>query len=463
MKKLLIFVGAVLLGVGAFGVSGKKAVKAGATAGSEVQVLLRSYNDGGYTKKTQMYLTDDAVDELAEYFHAGQNTLKRATYYTADEHSLLMGNYDGTFGGVGGINGGFRNISAVACERFHYTDETPDVDNLFSAEHTAADYVAAGQTVGGYYQTLYSLSEAIDDSWVKDGDAYIYNLGEITVTDGEYNNPVLKKFQYFAAPMMLQNAYFSWHSIRVVEGASFLSIRLYSTRASGEGKSTMLGSDEALISEARVYKGINLNPEVTWTLKGSFDSWSDGEALQYQADLYNPEQYAITKNLSYGDQIKFNCESTYLGYDQLENTEWFFRWNDGEGDNNIIVKLSGEYTFYLKPKSNAVYAAVPSNGYIDIPLNLSSEWKSDGAIFYAYVWIGSGDDKVEEFFKANADGTSVRITGLYHNMILLRKSPDHDTSDWFGVWNQTQDLTIDHLKTLKINGWDSANATWVSA
>ena len=256
MKKLFIFMGAVLLGVGAFGVGGKKAVRAGATPGAEVQELLRSYREGGYTKKTQMYLTDDAVDEMAEYFHAGQDTLMRATYYNADESALLMGNYDGTFGGVGGINGGFRNISTNACERFHYTDETPNVDNLFSAEHTEMDYVALEQTVGGYYQTLQSLSEAINDDWIKEGNAYKYDVSGIAVENNEYTDPVLKKFQYFAAPMLLQNAYFSWSSIRVVEGSSYLSIRLYSTKASGEGKSTVVGATEALISEARVYKGI---------------------------------------------------------------------------------------------------------------------------------------------------------------------------------------------------------------
>ena len=460
MKKLFIFMGALLLGVGAFGVAGKKAVRAGADDATDLQALLRSYNVDGYTKKTQMYLTEDAVDELATYFHHGQNTLQRATYYNAAETALLMGNYDGTFGGAGGINGGFRNNgSVVSCERFHYNDAVPNPANFFDDDHITVDYVAQGQTVGSYYQTLQSLSEAVvSGQWVKSDGAYIYNVSDLHLTDGEYDDPVLKKFQYFAAPMMKQNMYFAWHTIRVVEGASFLSIRLYTTAANGEGKSTLVGASEALVSEARVYKGINLHHEVTWTLKGSFDSWSDGRALSLQSDLYFPEQYAITTTLSSNDQLKFNCGDIYLGFDQIENQDWFFRWNSEDAsNNNIMVKLTGEYTFYLKPKAGTVYAMVPANGYIDIPLDLSSDWKSANAVTYAYVWNEGGD----QWFRANNEGTSVRITGLYNNLILVRKNPVNDSGDWDGKWNQTSDLTIEHLKTLKVEGYGSAS--WVSA
>ena len=461
MKKIFISFGVLALGLGAFtGLKGNRPVKVGADDATELQALLRSYNDGGYTKKTQMYLTDGAVAELASYFHAGQNTLKRATYYNASETALLMGNYDGTFGGAGGINGGFRNISAVACERFHYTDETPNVDNLFLADHTETDYVAVNQTVGSYYQTLYSLSEAVvSGQWVKSDGAYIHNISNLHVTDGEYDDPVLKKFQYFAAPMMLQNAYFSWHTIRVVEGASFLSIRLYTTAEDGAGKSTLVGASEALVSEARVYKGLHFSPEVTWTLKGSFDSWGAGQQLTYSGDLYNPEQYAITVNLFSNDQIKFNSGSTYLGFDSLENDTWFYRWNNGEADNNIIVKLSGQYTFYLKPRAGTIYAAVPANGSIDIPLEISSEWKSDSAVIYAYTW---GDGLDDHWFRANAAATSVTITGLYTGMKLVRINPAHaDNPGWGdGVkWNETGNLTIEHLKTLKLEGWQT-NVYW---
>ena len=442
MKKIFISFGVLALGLGAFaGLKGNRPVKVGADDATELQALLRSYNDGGYTKKTQMYLTDGAVAELASYFHAGQNTLKRATYYNASETALLMGNYDGTFGGVGGINGGFRNISAVACERFHYTDETPNVDNLFLADHTETDYVAMNQTVGSYYQTLYSLSEAVvSGQWVKSDGAYIHNISNLHVTDGEYDDPVLKKFQYFAAPMMLQNAYFSWHTIRVVEGASFLSIRLYTTAEDGAGKSTLVGASEALVSEARVYKGLHFSPEVTWTLKGSFDSWGAGQDLTYNADLYNPEQYSVTKAFTAGDEIKLYSNGTWKGIANLENGAWFY------GADNITFKASGTYTIYFKPAADSnkqIYIAVPDMEYT---IGWSENWIGNNEAII-FVWAIDGSEQ-GQWIKATYEGDrdcTVMLPESTRKMVLVRSDKNNVTGGWSnsdGYWNKTNDIII---------------------
>ena len=390
MKKSIILASALLLGAATLGgvaLSQQRSKVVKADNVSELQALLTTYNVSGYTKKTQMYLTPEAVSDLATYFHAGANTLKRATYYNAAESALLMGNYDGTFGGAGGINGGFRNLDENNCERFHYTDAEPNVANFFDAEHTARDYTAAGQTVGGYYQTLSSLSAAVaGTTWSKDGGAYIYNIEGLEVTDGEYNNPVLKKFQYFAAPMLKQNAYFSWSTIRVVEGDSYLSIRLYASKASATGKTDVIGNDEGLISEARVYKGISMTPEKVWSLASADVSGT----LELCPDIYEPEQYKLVVNLAPNNQFKVTDGVRYYGYDNLSNKTWFNRWNGGTGDGNAMAKLAGEHTIYFKPhadNASKLYIAVPET--ITLFVEYSKSW--NGTLYY-YTWKGAGGD-----------------------------------------------------------------------
>lgn len=454
MKKIITFSAALILGVCAFGAT-RNVRAANATLddgqAAALKSLLEGYNDGGYTKKTQMYLTDGCVTEMAAYFHAGATTLKRATYYNSTETALLMGNYDGTFNGVGGatgINSGYRN-KGEGVEHFRYEDTSADEANLFAEGKTVADWTAAGQTVGGYYQTLTSLANSIEAAdWVYSDGAYIHDIKDLHVTDGEYDDPILKKFQYFAAPMMLQNAYISWHTIRIVEGASFLSIRLYTTAADGDGKSTLIGESEALISEARVYKGIKLSPEVTWTLKGSFDSWGDGEDLHYQADLYVPEQYSITKTLSAGAKFKLfshQVSDIWLGYSAIENQDWVTDDSD-----DAVTKGAGEYTFYLKPKTSKIY--IVSDATVTIPLNISS-WGTSDATFYGWVW----SDTVAGRWIRVADGNgSITIPANMTKIIMARMDPENaKTPDWDATWNQSQDLTVELNKKLEFSGnWD---------
>lgn len=453
MKKIFVSFGILALGLGALGLSGKPAVKAGADDISDLKALLTGYNVGGYTKKTQMYLQPDAVTELAAYFHNGQNTLKRATYYNAAETALLMGNYDGTFGGEGGINGGFRNIDANNCERFHYTGVSPTSSNLFDADKTQRDYTAEGQTVGGYYQTLSSLADAVvADQWVKNGGAYIHNINDLQVTNGEYNDPVLKKFQYFAAPMLKQNAYFSWHTIRVVEGASFLSIRLYTTAEDGDGKSTLIGDAEALVSEARIYKGIDLNPEVTWNLKGTFNSWGNNDSLTYSADLYNPEQYRITKTLSAGDEFKLYSPKldSWMGRNKVENGGWF----NGTGDGNIIVKYDGTYTIYLKPSSDSMYISVDSD--MEYTLTWSETWVKDSSPkIFAWVVPAKGEGSWVLTTYDN-DRTAVLTAPATTKMFVLVRADKSKTTGAFsgdGYWNKTEDIILNDGKLSYPTSW----------
>ena len=213
--------------------------------------ILSGYNDKGYTKKTQFYLTETTRSDLNN-FHAGANSIRRVTYYSEDNSALLMGDYEG---GFATINSGYRNIENGVQHFKHEGEATKE--NLFTS--IKDDWSMEGQSVGGYYPTLQALSElsGIDDWEYNDG-TYVYTIENLQIVDGQYNDTTLQKFQYFAAPMLLQNNTFNWTSIKIKDNSTYLSIKLYSDYEKDKEKSTLHEGNEVLISYAEVSKGINL-------------------------------------------------------------------------------------------------------------------------------------------------------------------------------------------------------------
>jgi|GEM_PF-1961681 len=375
MKRILLTTAAALLGLGALGFASSHAaapVQAEEENYEALSAKLLEYAHGdtedtkGYTKLTTMFLTPEAQGET-QYFHGGANTLQRATYYNADESALLMGNYDGTFGGVGeatGINSGYRNNDENGVTHFVYKDDAPTEANLFEADNRTDGWKAAGQRLGTYYRTLTQLSQSVDQTswWKGEGaNSWGYSINNLQIVDGEYSDPLLKDFQYFAAPMMLQNKYFTWTSIRVAEASNYLSIRLYA-RSTDAGKSTLVGTTEALISEAKVYKGIHFAPKTEWVIKG-IGGWDEEHdiPLVESPDLYLPEQYTITTTIAAGNKFKLfskniSGDAAWYGYNKvgLESTQWFEAAGEGT-DPDIKSNLSGQMTLWWKPTKPALY------------------------------------------------------------------------------------------------------------
>lgn len=224
MKKLLYLPLLALLLSGC----SSNSLRAEALPDTDLDDLLVSYNVNGYTKKTEFSANLDA-----SLFHANCNGKTRATYYNASENALLMGDYDGTFTN---INSGYKNREG-GIQHFRYNGE----GNYFT--NITEDWTFDGQSVGVYYPTLTSLAALIEqESWSYSDNTFTYTFGAITLTEGEYNDQVLKNFQYFAAPMLLQTTSIDWGNVQVKEETNYLSIKL--------------SSKTELISEAKVYKGI---------------------------------------------------------------------------------------------------------------------------------------------------------------------------------------------------------------
>lgn len=189
-----------------------------------LKTLLTNQNQNGYTKKT---ILSDEICSHIDYFHAGCNTPKRATYYNVDENALLMGEYDG---GFTHINSGYKNLpdEEDGIQHFTYLGSEDYFTNI------KEDWSYLGQKVGTYYPTLSSLASLInqDEDW---------SYSDETFTYIKEDSSLLKDFQFFAAPMLLEGK---------VE-LKTINIKLVSEELEIE----LVDKTDAVVSTAKVTKG----------------------------------------------------------------------------------------------------------------------------------------------------------------------------------------------------------------
>lgn len=151
------------------------------------------YNDGVYTKNTNIYVNKDVLTETKSYFHCGITDLERTTYYNVDE--LWMTNAAGT------INSGYGTSSEGMT---HFKKENGQ---------NVVDYTVKGTTMEDYYITLKDFKDSSIKSWEKVGNVYMTNDVE-----------VLDMFRQFTAPLWLASEEarnyisFSFATVEVVDG-----------------------------------------------------------------------------------------------------------------------------------------------------------------------------------------------------------------------------------------------------
>ena len=218
----------------------------------QVCELLNSYIDNGcYTKLT--VLETDNIKVLGGEYHGGADQPKRRTYYNENTDALLMGDYDG---GFGGINSGYANDES-GMQHYKNNAEAITTDNLFSERNV--DYTVEGTTPKAYFDFLSEIAQMVNDSgsdgWEVDGCVFRYEADEfLTVSESENYNDLLKMFQYFAAPMVKMNDNLKLKKIEVSESD-------YPTGSETTEKLLVIklfNEDNTLISSAYVVKGLNM-------------------------------------------------------------------------------------------------------------------------------------------------------------------------------------------------------------
>ena len=229
--------------------SGSGALKdSGSSNDADYTGLLQEYyNNGVYTKKTNINLKESASVELSDYFH-GEVAQDRTTYYNDDY--LLMGDLDG---GFDEINSGYRNNGS---DMKHFTYQNGKVIDDYTVEDT---------DIHSFYVTMDKLKSTsyLDSSW---------SNGEHNVTSR--NDKYLADFLAFTAPCLtdavLSTNYLTYYGMKLkIEELSnsigdYLSLKMY-VDSSDRGKV----DTDLLLSEARIYKGnhsfddSNLSPDNT--------------------------------------------------------------------------------------------------------------------------------------------------------------------------------------------------------
>ncbi len=395
MKKLVLSTAAMLLGLGAIGVSHQAAPAFAEGEGDALADLLTEYateKSNQYTKKSTIFVDQSVEGFDLDIYHAGVGAQQRTTYYT--ENALLMGDLNG---GFADIHSGYAN-SEGGMQHFYPTGDA-GLSALTDSSLRTVDYTVSGATLygttDGYFYDLNRLAGLVDGStgWTYADNTYTYAIESLAFDEnGDYLDETLKGFQYFAAPMLLMHKrgdsshYLSPSSITVSESSGVLSIKLYA--ASDTGK---LYSEGGLLSEARVYKGLVLPG---YFIIGAFSNWEfDNDNRMGDGDDGNYakiEGFAIP---SAGD-IKI----VQLGDDGYLNN-WYGPYGKTDS-NNYWIGHDGLYDFYLSKGTS-------TDGYIYStfvqPLTFQVYVSSASDPIYVYLYDANSEAK-------NADWPGVLLT-----------------------------------------------------
>ena len=426
MKKLFIFVGAALLGIGAFGVHGKKAEIADATEYTGVAALLNEFAQGKagnrkYTKKTTIFVRTEVEGYDAAFFHAGNQQFQRTTYYADD--ILLMGDLNG---GFTGINSGYANDGEG--NMIHFTSKS-GVAALDDPSQWNFDYSVNGKTMSDYFYGLAELADLSTDStkWTKDGEVYTHTITDLSVS-GEYNDPLLKGFQYFAAPMLLTHRasdsaqYFSPSSIKVEKQNGVLSIKILADSDTGklwDREHPDQGSN--LLAEARVYKDIVMPG---YFLIGDFSAWSfDNDNRMGNG---NAENYAVLED------VVMNSTGGLKAV-ELQN-DGYFGWH-GNGSENVLINYTGTYNFYITKNPNGYlykYAKSVSVPFEIEPINWDEhiDVPSNDNVYIAGLKGWNEEDWIQMTRNGNVFSATVTLAQGDYEYKYVIKGGTHTSTDW---------------------------------
>lgn len=164
-------------------------------------LLEKYYNDGVYTRHTNIFLTDAAKEDLVRYFHAQSNMLERTTYFKDD--ALWMTNEAGSYSYYGTLGNDMTGGRVV------------------NVGDTTNSIALAGKTMEEHYTTMFDIKD-LDVVW--------------TVEKGVYTSrdeKAVKAFLDFTAPCFLNSEdqsssnYFSFCKVTVEETEDGLVLKLW--------------------------------------------------------------------------------------------------------------------------------------------------------------------------------------------------------------------------------------------
>ena len=224
------------------------------------------YNDGIYTRKTEIHLKSAAENEIEVYFHGGV-ALDRTTYHNGE--NLLMGDLEGSFDK---INSGYKT-----------SDDNTQMDHYkydFNKQEMVIDYSVSDTTLLEFYPTLKDMFTA----------GYFSEWQTFEYVVSNANDKYLNDFLAITAPCLtnaiLKSNYFNSNGIKLTVNevknshfGDYLSLKMYVNQTDA----SKVDSDN-LLSEARIYQG-NKSFNDTLELEDAYSYIFTSEKEVYDSNL----------------------------------------------------------------------------------------------------------------------------------------------------------------------------------
>ena len=450
----LVFISVFLLAIvliGTFSDFQVNDVKADSeTANNLSEIVSKYYNDGNYTKKSQIHLNETAIDEIESYFE-GDVQEERTTYYTKTDgrDALFMADYDGT---ISKVNSGYSTVTEANLTDVQAQLPKAELGQMvhFKYNNGSAnyDYRVATDKQGNVMTTgIQQFYVTLDDMLV---DGYFNAWNSNTYIVKGNNDKYLLDFLAFAAPCLestiLNTNYISVEGMKLAveevvnEGnaLNYLSIKMYVV-------STNIGTvdnNDLLLTEARIYGG---NTQFAENKVNHFNLDGSEAAPAGELDLTYNCQTSYTGVKTYSSpiiegktashqELKYAANGNYLTYfvyySEVEvwdgsgvSTEFV---GEGTQDNPYLISSGSDLAFLRdQVNSGTTYEGSYFKLTKSIDLNKNSLMigktaKVDNvAVTYGFAGVFDGNNCAILNINTASNGTDG--TGLFYTLLANGK------------------------------------------
>lgn len=314
------------------------------------EMVVDYYNDGLYTKKSNINLNDNVTGlDFTDIFHYDDNqpiSLNRTTYYTPN--ALFMANFDGSIGGEGKINSGYRNNGS---NLEHFTlDSNNDADPDWEISNTSLNTFFV--TLEKMTKDNYFLNEAWSFTSTSSSKTATYEPEKL-LSDDQY----LKDFLAFTAPCLEEivlsktyENYFVFDKLTISTGkheahGEFLSLKMHLNSTVADG--TLVANANGILSEARIYKDNKVFDEDTYNFivsknaGGTVVATVNGDEIPVEQNNYikNNSNVVIEIKPDEGYTVK------YVKHDNVDITGDLDLVNGGSLEVNVDGNTDVEVSF----------------------------------------------------------------------------------------------------------------------
>lgn len=312
------------------------------------ELLIDFYNTGTYTKKSNIYLTLDAVNNLKQQkvsTFAGEYILDRTTYYTKENgrDALFMADFDGT---ITNVNSGYATVTEANIADVQKQLPKAQLGHMVHYKYVDGeakyDYYVSSVTDGiqEFYYTLDDL--LVNDyfaGWNFDGTSYYH-----TVTGSE--DEFFKAFLAFVAPC-LESVVFSEETSNylIAEGmkleiqneTDYLSLRII---VNTENKGVV--TDGKTLAEARIYSGnIQFAERIETELASAEIKYTDGTTTNMTGTGNEASKIGLDSSIFTATATKDSSQQQHIGLNKAGDLRFY------KGGNTLTITAESKEIVYI--------------------------------------------------------------------------------------------------------------------